>query len=160
MEIPDFFKYLSGSQKDMTYSFIVVFPIYFTVMYILVDDFKLLDFHVQALMTSAVSIFSIGFSFILMCIVCVMTNRDLMTVPYLASPSIGAFAYILLSYIFDLECDAHSVFIVHTFFNFAFCFFTVVTLKALVMKKTNKDAAGSDEYCARNSSSSEISDSN
>ena len=96
MEIPDFFKYLSSTQKSVVLSFGILFPIYFSLLFVFVDNFKNLPLHVQLFITSTASIIALSVSFAVMAKAVSKTGLKLISSMTLSVPSIHFAVFLII----------------------------------------------------------------
>lgn len=103
MEIPDFIKHLSPNQRDVTFSFIILFPIYFTMLYLYIEEFKNTPFHIQCIISMTTTIICLCLQFVVMASISMRINLKIINVGALTLPSINFAMFMLCrtSYVFN-----------------------------------------------------------
>jgi hypothetical protein len=96
MDLSELIKSYSPEQKNVFSGFCIQLPLIFTIMYLYIPAFKLLELYLQIIFSISASIISIYYSFSLLCLCATCARyRFKMEIPILIIPILTA-SYILL----------------------------------------------------------------
>ena len=103
MEIPDFIKHLTPNQRDVTFSFFTLYPIYFTILYLYIDEFTTIPFHIQCIISMSTTIICLCLQFVVMASISMKINLKMLNVGTLTLSNINFAMFMLCrtSYIFN-----------------------------------------------------------